>query len=71
MLRFIEIDTSNNFDPEKRFLSWENTVLVKASNFDEAYDKVEEIAESETMPYKGGPDGDSVQWIFNCRNEEI
>ena len=38
-LRFIELDQTGNNDPERRFLTWENTILVKASGIDEAYDK--------------------------------
>jgi hypothetical protein len=64
LLRFVELDQSGNDDPEKRFISWENTVLIKAQNFDEAYDKTVEIALAATEPYKGGEDGVNVQWVF-------
>lgn len=64
LIRFIEIEEMDNFDPEKRFLSWENTVMVKASNLDEAYDKIERIAKLDTKPYKGGSDGVPVKWVY-------
>jgi len=64
LIRFIELENDNNHDPEERFLSWENTIIVKANNLDEAYDKVVEHAKLETEPYKGGPDGVPVQWVF-------
>jgi hypothetical protein len=64
LIRFIEIEEKDNFDPEKRFLSWENTVIVKANNLDEAYDKIEQIAKLDTKPYKGGPDGVPVKWVY-------
>jgi hypothetical protein len=64
LLRFIEIEQVNNDDPEVRFLSWENTILVKANNLDEAYDKVVDHAKVETEPYKGGPNGVPVKWVF-------
>jgi hypothetical protein len=44
LLRFIVLSETGNDDPECRFLVWENTVLVKAANLDEAYDKVVTLA---------------------------
>jgi hypothetical protein len=64
LLRFVELDRKDIDDPEAKFLSWENTVLVKAINLDEAYDKTVRIAEESTKPYKGGPYGVDVQWQF-------
>jgi hypothetical protein len=64
LIRFIEIGDKDNFNPEARFLSWENTVIVKANDLDEAYKKVEAIGKSETKPYKGGPKGIPVQWVY-------
>ncbi|MFG0419227.1 DUF4288 domain-containing protein [Pseudomonas sp. zjy_8] len=64
LLRFTEIDASGNDDPEARFLSWENTVIVQAPSLEEAYDKVVEIATESTEPYLGGPDAVPVQWLF-------
>jgi hypothetical protein len=64
LLRFVELDRKDIDDPEAKFLSWENTVLVKAIDLDEAYDKTVRIAEESTKPYKGGPDGVDVQWQF-------
>ena len=64
LIRFVELLAEGNNDPEKKFLSWENTVIVKASNLHEAYDKVVAIAMQATEPYKGGPEGVPVQWVF-------
>ncbi len=62
--RFIEIEEELNNDPEKRFATWENTVIVKAANLDEAYEKVEKIGVEHAEPYKGGLEGISVQWEY-------
>ncbi|MBB6563689.1 hypothetical protein HNP48_006413 [Acidovorax soli] len=63
LLRFVELDgTDQDDDDEARFLSWENTILVRAQNLDEAYDKGMQAAQGSTRPYKGGPDGVPVQW---------
>lgn len=64
LLRFIELDDTNNDDLEERFLSWENTIIVKAKNMDEAYDKIVENAKLGTDVYEGGPDKVPVQWVF-------
>jgi len=64
LIRFIELEESGNDDPEREFLTWENTVIVKASTLDEAYDKVVIVAKRETAPYLGGAEGVPVQWIF-------
>ena len=64
MLRFFEIEDPAKDDPEKRFLSWENTVLVRADSKLEAYDKVEKIGREHDYPYKGGPEGVDVKWEF-------
>lgn len=64
LLRFTERGKPGLNDPEARFLTWENTVLVKARSLDQAYDKVTRLAKQNTKPYKGGPSGVSVQWVF-------
>lgn len=65
VLRFVELDMPGNDDPDKRFLTWENTILVRAANLDEAYDKTVRIGTQATVPYKGGPaPGVGVQWLF-------
>jgi hypothetical protein len=69
LIRFIEIECENNNDAEERFISWENTVIVKASNLEEAYDKVVKIANETTEPYLGGPDAVPVQWVFEGLTE--
>ena len=63
-LRFIELAHDFNEDPKHKFLCWENTVIVRADNLDQAYDKVVAIGMQSTEPYKGGPDGVDVQWVF-------
>lgn len=64
ILRFIQLTADDNQNPEHRFTTWENTVIVKANSLGEAYDKVTQIAAKETTPYQGGPNGIDVQWIF-------
>ena len=63
-LRFIDMDKEGNDDPERRFLVWTNTILVKADNIEQAYDKAGEIGKSESAPYKGRPDAIDVRWVF-------
>ena len=69
LLRFVELNQEGNFDKEKQFTVWENTILVKANNIDEAYDKVESEALLATEPYKGGVEGIPVQWLFEGISE--
>lgn len=64
LLRFVELDRTDQQDPEARFLTWINTILVRASDLDEAYDKTVKFALQNTEPYKGGKDGVPVRWIF-------
>lgn len=64
LIRFIESDVDRNNDLEKRFYSWENTVIVKAESMEEAFQKIEQIAKDEEKPYKGGPEGIPVQWVY-------
>jgi hypothetical protein len=65
MLRFIELDgASSNEDPDGEFLAWENTIIVRANDLDEAYSKVVAVAQAGTDPYKGGPEGVPVRWVF-------
>ena len=64
LLRFIELDDEHRDEPNRRFLSWENTVLVKAKTIEAAYSKVERIGKLESEPYKGGPNGIDVQWEY-------
>jgi hypothetical protein len=64
LIRFIELGAKGNQDLEARFLSWENTVIVKADNISKAYDKVVAIAKTTTKPYKGGEAGIPVKWVF-------
>lgn len=62
LLRFVDLNDTDQDDDEARFLSWENTILVRAQSLDEAYDKGMQVAQGNTRPYKGGPDGVPVQW---------
>ncbi len=64
LLRFVELDADGQNDPHKRFMSWENTVIVKARSLDTAYTKVERIAKLNARPYRGGPDGVRVRWEY-------
>ena len=64
LLRFVELEDANRDDPEVRFTSWENTVLVKAATIEAAYTKVEKIGNQASRPYKGGPQGVPVQWEY-------
>ena len=64
IIRFIELNQNGNDDLEKRFLAWENTRIIKASNLDEAYDKLVKEAKLGTDPYRGGKEGVPVQWVF-------
>jgi Domain of unknown function (DUF4288) len=69
--RFIELAHEGNDDPERRFLTWENTILVKAEGVVEAYDKIVRFAQMNTDPYKGGAEGVDVQWIFEGVTEVL
>lgn len=62
LLRFVELDDDRKDDNEARFLSWENTILVRARTLDDAYEKGMKVARENAKPYKGGPDGVPVQW---------
>ena len=64
VLRFVELAWKHVDDPEERFLAWENTVLIKARDLNDAYRKTVAIAKSQTEPYKGGPKAVDVRWIF-------
>ena len=63
-LGFVELQDERRNDPDARFLSWENTVLVKASSLEGAYVKVERIAKQSAKPYRGGPHGVPVKWEY-------
>ncbi|MPM16376.1 hypothetical protein SDC9_62755 [bioreactor metagenome] len=62
LLRFVELDDKEKNDDNARFLSWENSILVRATTMDEAYEKGVRMAREATKPYKGGPAGVLVQW---------
>lgn len=64
IIRFIELNSNDNEDLEKRFLAWENTILIQASDLDDAYDKAVAEAMLHTKPYQGGSEGVPVQWFF-------
>ena len=64
LLRFVEIGAAGNDDPRRRFLSWENTVLVRARSLERAYAKVVKLGRAKTKPYRGGPKGFPVRWIY-------
>jgi hypothetical protein len=60
----MELGDPGRNDPERRFLSWENTVLVRAKSFDEAYAKVVAIGKRHATGYRGGPEGVPVKWQY-------
>lgn len=62
LLRFVELNEADNEDEEARFISWENTILVKATSLEHAYDKGYLFALEATKPYNRGPAGVPVQW---------
>ena len=64
VLRFVELERTDIENPDARFLTWVNSILVRASDLDEAYDKTVVFALQNTEPYKGGKDGVPVQWVF-------
>ena len=64
LLRFVELDDPHKDDIEHKFLSWENTIIIKAYSIAEAFDKAVKIAQADTEPYKGGEHGIDVQWVF-------
>jgi hypothetical protein len=64
LLRFVERANKRNYQLQSKFLTWENTVIVKARNLNHAYDKVTSIAKQQTKPYKSGRDAVDVQWLF-------
>lgn len=63
LLRFVVLEEERNDDPERKFTVWENTVLVRAETFEEAYDKVVAIGEAHAEPYENGL-GQDVRWTF-------
>lgn len=64
LIRFVEVGAPDNDDPERRFLTWENTILIRARDLHHAYDKVVAFAQRETEPYASHPTGEPVQWLF-------
>ena len=64
LLRFIELNDPQRNDDNCRFLSWENTVLVRAKTMKQAFLKVEKIGKQASKPYRGGPNGVPVQWEY-------
>ncbi len=64
LARFIKIKDQSNDDPEARFATWENTVIVKALTLEEAFEKIEKIGIEHAEPYKAGKTGIPVQWEY-------
>lgn len=64
LLRFVELKAPKRDDPEKKFLSWENMVLVRAKSLNEAFRKIEKIGKQSSKPYKGGTEGVPVKWDY-------
>lgn len=55
LMRLIEINADGKKNPKRRFLSWENTFLIKAKNLDQAYAKASKIGRLGTEDFLGGP----------------
>ena len=64
LLRFVELNDPQRNEGDCRFLSWENTVLVRAKTMKQAFSKVERIGKQASKPYRGGPEGVPVQWEY-------
>jgi hypothetical protein len=62
LLRFVEIKSGGR--PKQKFLSWENTVLVKARSFDHAYARITKIGRAKARLYRGGAKAFPVRWIY-------
>jgi len=60
--RFIVIG-ENNQDLKKRFSAWENTIIIKAKNPDEAYKRAIKIGKQGCKPYTNTA-GERVRFIF-------
>ena len=69
ILRRVEIDRADTNDLDARFLSWENTIIVKAKDLDEAYDKAIEFAKLDTESHMEGPKDIYVQWVLEGVSE--
>jgi Domain of unknown function (DUF4288) len=69
LLRFVEVADKRKDSPKRRFLCWENTVIVKARDIGHAFDKVSAEAKKHTRPYKGGSGGIRVRWLFEGISE--
>jgi hypothetical protein len=64
LLRFVEVPAARKDNPHRKFLSWENTVLVKARSLEHAYTKVTKIGRAKSRLYRGGPKGIPVRWVY-------
>jgi Domain of unknown function (DUF4288) len=64
LLRFVEVADKRKNSPKRRFLCWENTVIVKARDIGHAFEKVSAEAKEHTRPYSGGSGGIKVRWLF-------
>ena len=69
LIRFVEVGAPDNDDPDRRFLTWENTILVQARDLHHAYDKAVAFAQRATEPYASHPTGEPVQWLFEGLTE--
>ncbi len=64
LLRFVELDDPGRRDVSRRFLSWEDTVLVRAKTMKQTFAKIETIGKQSSNPYRGGPQGVLVKWEY-------
>jgi len=64
LLRFVEMADPDKDSDDKPFTAWENTVLVRAKDMDEAHAKVTALARKASTIYRGGEEGLRVRWKF-------
>ena len=64
LVRFTEVSAAKDVELENPCYAWENTRLIKAGSLSQAYDKLVKEAKLDSKPYKGGPEGIPVKWVF-------
>ena len=63
-MRLIKAPEAGKKNPKKKFPSWENTVLIKAKDFDHAYVKASKIGRQGAENFRGGPMRVPMRWVF-------
>jgi hypothetical protein len=64
LLRLVQIKAQGRPKRAQRFLSWENTVLVRARSFDHAYARITKIGRAKARRYRGSAKTFPVRWIY-------